>query len=172
MVSAIVHVTAGWAFWSLAHHLGHRWWHDDMKKGKDLFYAHGERQHHRFYDNHDRARQIQEDPLELFISFPFKVVAPAALLPIGVYGLAFGWAASVPFGLAVYASMILDHEVHKLCHRRPQMDGILGWFQRMHDVHHQTHTRNFFFVSGLVWDAMFGTLDAGSTPQPSATHQH
>jgi len=33
----------------------------------------------------------------------------------------------------------------------------MGRFQRMHMVHHATHNRNFFFVSGVVWDYVLGT---------------
>src|SRR6188508_1966073 len=59
-----LHFSAGWAFWSLSHYVGHRWWHDDMKKGKQTFYAHGERQHHRLYDGDDQAFMRAEDPGE------------------------------------------------------------------------------------------------------------
>jgi hypothetical protein len=134
LLTISLHVLAGWCFWSLAHNLGHRWWHVDMKKGKQTFYAHG----------------------EVFISFPFKYVAPAALLPVAIYGWLLGWTAMVPFAVGLHGSMILDHLVHKACHRG-HLGGVLGWFQRMHAVHHATHANNYFFVSGLVWDVLFRT---------------
>jgi len=51
-IAPILDIAAGWCTWSLAHNLGHRWWHNDMKRGVETFYAHGERQHHRIYDRH------------------------------------------------------------------------------------------------------------------------
>ena len=156
LLTISLHVLAGWCFWSLAHNLGHRWWHVDMKKGKQTFYAHGEAQHHRLYDAGKRPLATAEDPNELFISFPFKYVAPAALLPVAIYGWLMGWSAMVPFAVGLHGSMTLDHLVHMRCHRG-RLSGVLGWFQQMHAVHHATHANNYFFVSGLVWDVLFRT---------------
>ena len=162
MIWPVVDIAAGWCTWSLAHNLGHRWWHNDMKKGIETFYAHGERQHHRIYDRHgEPALHHSEDPRELFISFPFFVVGPVALLFVGAFGLLFGWPHALPYALGLYFFMLLDHRLHILFHRTEKLPGILGRFQQMHKIHHETHTRNFFFVSGLIWDVLFGTADAG-----------
>lgn len=155
---ALVHLFAGWFFWSFAHNVGHRWWHDEMRKGKQTFYAHGEREHHRLYDTHDLDAAHAEDPRELFISFPYPIVAAIALLPIGLYAWIFGRPAAIPFAIALYASMTLDHLLHKQFHKRPGLPGLLGWFQQMHMTHHATHNRNYFFVTGLVWDVLFRTF--------------
>jgi len=154
----LLDVLAGWCTWSLAHNLGHRWWHNDMKAGRQTFYAHGEREHHRIYDRHgDTGFHTDQDPRELFISFPFAVVGPVALLFVAAYGYLCGWQDAVPYAAGLYVFMLLDHRLHILFHRTPSLPGVFGWLQRMHMVHHQTHTRNFFFVSGLVWDVLLGT---------------
>jgi hypothetical protein len=150
---------AGWCVWSLSHNLGHRWWHADMKKGRTTFYAHGEREHHRIYDAHrDSEFHSAEDPRELFISFPFLVVAPAALIFVAAYGWLVGWDHVWIFAAAMYLCMLLDHRLHILFHKYKQLPGILGKLQEMHRAHHATHDRNFFFVSGVVWDALFRTV--------------
>ncbi len=149
---------AGWCVWSLSHNLGHRWWHDEMRNGKQTFYAHGEREHHRIYDRHgERSFQLAEDPNELFISFPLPVIALFGLLFVAGYAWLRGTDPALVFALGLYASMILDHQLHRLFHLRPGLGGILGWFQQMHLTHHATHNRNYFFVSGLVWDLLLGT---------------
>jgi len=129
-----------------------------MRKGKQTFYAHGEREHHRLYDTHNLEAAHAEDPRELFISFPYPIVAAIALLPIGLYAWIFGRPAAIPFGIAVYASMTLDHLLHKQFHKHPNLPGVVGWFQQMHMTHHATHNRNYFFVTGLVWDVLFRTF--------------
>jgi sterol desaturase/sphingolipid hydroxylase (fatty acid hydroxylase superfamily) len=58
--------------------------------------------------------------------------------------------------------MLLDHRLHILFHRSPSLPGILGQLQEMHRIHHQTHARNFFFVSGYVWDWILGTAVTGA----------
>jgi hypothetical protein len=149
---------AGWCVWSLAHNLGHRWWHDEMLKGKVTFYAHGEREHHRIYDRHGENRyHIAEDPKELFISFPLPVIAPVGLVFVALYGWLCGWSHAGPFAGALYISMVLDHQLHILFHKKTRLSGPLGWFQQMHLLHHATHNKNYFFVSGLPWDVIFGT---------------
>jgi hypothetical protein len=156
--AVLLDLAAGWCTWSLAHNLGHRWWHNDMRRGRQTFYAHGERQHHRIYDRQfDRAWHSDEDPRELFISFPFFVVAPVALLFVGAWGSLRGWNHALPYAIGLYFFMLLDHRLHILFHRSRSLPGALGWFQQMHILHHQTHDSNFFFVSGLVWDLLFGT---------------
>ena len=155
----------GWCVWSLGHNLGHRWWHDEMRKGKQTFYAHGEREHHRVYDRHGEAVfRAAQDPRELFISFPLPIVGAAGLLFVVLYGWLLGWAHAGPFAAALYVAMVLDHQLHILFHKRARLEGILGWFQRMHFVHHQVHNRNFFFVSGLVWDVLFRTAVVKTRP--------
>lgn len=164
---------AGWFVWSMGHNLGHRWWHDDMKQGKKNFYAHGESEHHRIYDRHGEVSfQRAEDPRERFISFPVAIVGSAgALLVIG-YGFVFGWGNAGAFALGFGGFMFLDHQVHKLFHRKSRIGGIVGWFQQLHMVHHQTHNSNFFFVSGILWDLLFGTLNTDSTRRDVAvTHR-
>ena len=158
IVSLAVDMASGWCAWSLAHNLGHRWWHDEMRKGKQTFYAHGEREHHRVYD-HDRTAEFHhhEDPNELFISFPFRVVAPIALVFVVAFGLLRGWSHCIPFAVSFYGFMALDHRLHILFHKTDALPGVLGWFQRMHLLHHTTHRHNYFFVSGLIWDVLFGT---------------
>jgi hypothetical protein len=168
LTTIAIDIAAGWCFWSLAHNLGHRWWHDDMRKGKETVYAHGERQHHRLYDSFDSQLQAHEDPQELFISFPASHVAVIAILPIALYGWLRGWSHVLPFGAALYASMAIDHHLHKLFHRSPGLGGVLGHLQRMHSVHHATHNRNFFFVSGFVWDVLFRTV-VFAPPRKSTT---
>jgi hypothetical protein len=153
-----INLLAGWCFWSLAHNLGHRWWHDEMRKGKKTFYAHGEREHHRLYDSHDLKEAAAEDPNELFISFPYPIVAAVALVPIAVYTLILGVSAAIPFAVALYGSMTVDHLLHKQFHKREHLHGVLGWFQQLHMTHHATHNRNYFFVTGLVWDVLFRTF--------------
>jgi hypothetical protein len=162
--TAVLDAVYGWITWSLSHNLGHRWWHIEMKANIQTFYAHGEREHHRVYDNHaDSSFHQTEDPRELFISFPFPIVASLGLLLVAGFGYVRGWGHTVPFSAGMYGFMLLDHKLHILFHRGERLSGMLGWFQRMHMVHHETHTRNFFFVSGVVWDALFGTLVAGTT---------
>ncbi len=162
-VSFFLDLLAGWCMWSLSHNLGHRWWHNDMKRGLQTFYAHGEREHHRIYDRHGaRTQQIAEDPKELFISFPLIVVGPVALLFVGAFGYLRGWSHAWPFAVGLYGFMLLDHQLHILFHRRQHLPGILGWLQNMHKIHHATHDRNFFFVSGLVWDLLLRTADTGA----------
>lgn len=165
----LLSVVAGWAAWSLVHNLGHRWWHHDMKRGVQTFYAHGEREHHRIYDQPGALEfYAQEDPRELFISFPFVVVAPAALLMVAAVGYAAGWYA-FPFACGLYASMIIDHRLHILFHRTTALSPRLERLRAMHMIHHATHDRNYFFVTGYVWDWMFGTA---SHPQRADTRAH
>ena len=161
----------GWCFWSLAHNLGHRWWHVDMKKGLTTFYAHGESEHHRIYDGGIlRDRHEAEDPYELFISFPFKWVALVAVIPVLLYGWSFGASHAAVFGAMMYASMLLDHKLHVRFHKDSNLTGVLAVLQRMHQIHHETHTRNFFFVSGIVWDLLFRT--AVTKWNSTAQHAH
>ena len=158
MYRILIDIAAGWCTWSLAHNLGHRWWHNDMDQGRQTFYAHGERQHHRIYDRHgDRTFQLDEDPRELFISFPFAVVGPVALTFVALFGYLRGWSDALPYAAGLYFFMLLDHRLHILFHRTAALPGLLGRFQQMHKIHHQTHNRNFFFVSGVVWDLLLGT---------------
>lgn len=164
--TVLFHAAAGWFIWSLSHNLGHRWWHVDMRKGKQTFYAHGERMHHRYYDSEDLTLAHAEDPTELFISFPAKWVALMVLVPVLLYGAWLGVLAALCFGAGLYGSLSLDHLLHKRFHRGERLPGVLGWFQHMHVVHHATHTTNFFFVSGLVWDLLFGTLKQDA-PEPT-----
>jgi hypothetical protein len=157
-MTTLLDVALGWAAWSLVHNLGHRWWHHDMRRGVQTFYAHGEREHHRIYDHHGAvASQAQEDPRELFISFPFVVVAPAALSLVAAFGYVADWARAVPFAAGLYASMIIDHRLHILFHRPAPLPAWLERLRAMHMIHHATHDRNFFFVTGYVWDWMLGT---------------
>lgn len=154
----LLDLAAGWAMWSLSHNLGHRWWHHDMANGVETFYAHGEREHHRIYDRHGAlAFQVQEDPRELFISFPFIVIAPLALLLVLGYGYLVGWTHAVPFAIALYASMLIDHRLHILFHRTTALPPALERLRAMHMIHHATHNRNYFFVTGYVWDLLFRT---------------
>lgn len=164
----LVNFCAGWGFWSLAHNLGHRWWHEEMRHGRTTFYAHGEREHHRLYDRPDQAVLAAEDPRELFISFPLPHVAAIALGPVVAYGWLRSWSDAVPFAAALYASMVLDDYLHRRFHRDRDLPGVLGRLQRMHQVHHVTHDRNFFFMTGLLWDVLFRTavLDASDTSRP------
>src|SRR6185503_30113 len=158
LLSLGIDLVAGWCIWSLSHHLGHRWWHDEMLHGKETFYAHGEREHHRVYDNHGaREQQVADDPKEMFISFPLWLVAPVALVFVAIFAALRGWPHALPFAIAMYGSMVADHQFHILFHKRPNLTGILGRFQRMHLIHHETHNSNFFFVSGYIWDTLFGT---------------
>lgn len=151
-------LAAGWLVWSLGHNLGHRWWHNDMRKGKQTFYAHGERQHHVIYDDHGAfAQQAAVDPKELFISFPLPFVGAVGLLFVALYGWALGWGHCWGFSVSLLGFMTLDHQLHIQFHKRERMTGWMGRFQRMHMVHHATHDRNFFFVSGVVWDYLLGT---------------
>lgn len=160
---------AGWCIWSLGHNLGHRWWHDEMHKGKATFYAHGEREHHRIYDRHgENEHHMEEDPKELFISFPLLLIGGAGLIVVALYGWLAGWPQAAPFAVALYASMVLDHQMHILFHKRADLPGILGWFQRMHVLHHATHDSNYFFVSGFLWDVIFRS----ALVQPRKTVDH
>jgi len=162
----LLDISAGWCTWSLAHNLGHRWWHNDMAKGRQTFYAHGERQHHRIYDRHgDTGFHHEEDPRELFISFPFPLVGPVALLFVAAYGYLRGWDRAAPYAAGLYFFMLLDHRLHILFHRTARLPGILGRLQQMHQIHHQTHDRNFFFVSGLIWDCLFNTAEVAPSQQ-------
>ena len=151
------HVLIGWCFWSLAHNLGHRWWHDEMKKGKETFYAHGERQHHRLYDSDDLVLAKAEDPLELFISFPAAHIAVIAAIPVAAYFWFFGWPAAALFATGLYVSLIVDHQLHRRFHAGEKLPGVVGRLQEMHSIHHATHSSNFFFASGIVWDVAFRT---------------
>jgi hypothetical protein len=158
LFSTLADFSAGWCVWSLSHNLGHRWWHDEMRKGKQTFYAHGEREHHRVYDLHEgHDFQHIEDPKELFISFPIWVVAPVGLLFVAAYGLLRGWSHCFPFAIWMYSCMMIDHQLHILFHKAAHLPGILGWFQQMHLIHHSTHQHNYFFVSGLIWDLLLQT---------------
>ena len=157
-VSIVADFLCGWGFWSLAHNLGHRWWHAEMRHGKQTPYAHGEREHHRVYDVHGAtAWQHAEDPKELFISFPLIAIAPIGLLFVAAYGWLRGWEHCWAFAAAQYLFMVADHQLHILFHKSPQLPGALGRLQTMHLIHHTTHQHNFFFVSGLVWDLLLGT---------------
>lgn len=163
--TAVFDFALGWVSWSLGHNLGHRWWHLEMKADMQTFYAHGEREHHRVYDKHvDSLFHHEEDPQERFISFPFPVVAAMGLLLVVAFGYFGGWARAVPYAAGLFTFMLLDHQLHILFHRGKSLTGVVGWFQRMHMVHHETHNRNYFFVSGVIWDALFGTLVARTAP--------
>lgn len=148
----------GWVVWSLSHNLAHRWWHTEMRLGRRTPYAHGEREHHRVYDRHEAGDwRSMEDPHELFISFPFAAIALLALGVVALYGWLRGWDHSMPFAVAMYACMLIDHRLHIFFHKSPRLPGTLGLLQRMHLIHHQTHTHNYFFFTGWVWDVLFGT---------------
>ena len=130
-----------------------------MRVGMKTPYAHGEREHHRVYDSPGPNHQHhEEDPQELFISFPFRVIAPIALLFVAAYGWLRGWEHCLPFAITMYGSMLLDHRLHILFHRSAPLPGMLGRFQLMHQNHHKTHRNNYFFVTGLPWDVLFGTV--------------
>jgi hypothetical protein len=168
-LSILIDVAAGWCAWSLGHNLGHRWWHEEMRRGMETFYAHGERQHHVVYDRHAETElQRSLDPNEDFISFPLLIVAPAGLLFVAGFGYLRGWIHALPFALGLYFFMVLDHQIHIVFHKKEKLSGVLGWFQRLHLVHHATHNRNFFFMSGIVWDLLLGTV---STRTPVATEE-
>jgi hypothetical protein len=161
MLSVSVDLLLGWVVWSLSHNLGHRWWHVEMRHGKQSSYAHGEREHHRVYDSHgERDWQTSEDPRELFISFPLSAIAPIGLVFVAAFGWLRGWGHCLPFALSLYSCMVTDHQLHILFHKAPRLSGVLGRLQEMHRIHHTTHRHNYFFVTGLVWDLMFGTARA------------
>src|SRR5579863_10260211 len=167
-LAVAVDLVMGWCVWSLAHNLGHRWWHAEMRQGKHTPYAHGEREHHRLYDSDNRDWQIAEDPRELFISFPFWVIAIVGLVFVAGYSYVRGWEHSVGFSVGLYISMIADHQLHILFHKTQRLPGPLDTLRRLHLIHHRTHRHNFFFVSGVLWDILFGTIltkvrDAGNS---------
>jgi hypothetical protein len=169
LLSVCTDLFCGWAVWSLSHNLGHRWWHIEMRQGKETPYAHGERQHHRVYDSHGATEwQHAEDPKELFISFPLFAIAPIGLLFVAAYGWLRGWAHCPAFALAMYASMVADHQLHILFHKAPRLPGPLGWLQKMHLIHHNTHRHNFFFVTGLIWDVLLGTARTDAVREQAA----
>jgi len=152
----VLDLCAGWCAWSLGHNLGHRWWHDEMDKGKATFYAHGEREHHRIYDEPSTPQHhAAEDPEELFISFPLLVVGSLASILVLAYGWLSGWSHAVPFTGAFYASMVLDHQLHIQFHKKKRLPAVLAWFREMHLLHHATHNKNYFFVTGFLWDVIF-----------------
>jgi hypothetical protein len=162
--SLLADFLSGWATWSLSHNLGHRWWHTEMRNGKQTAYAHGEREHHRLYDAAGIADwQIAEDPRELFISFPLAAIAPIGLLFVAGYGWLRGWEHCLPFAAAMYTCMVADHRLHILFHKSPPLGGMLGRLQQMHLVHHQTHRYNYFFVTGWIWDVLLGTARTAAT---------
>lgn len=167
LLSIAADLVCGWGVWSLAHNLGHRWWHVEMRDGKDTPYAHGEREHHRIYDGEIGFWQHEEDPKELFISFPLVAVAPFGLLFVAAFGWLRGWEHCLPFAIALYASMVTDHQLHILFHKSPALPGVLGRLQQMHVVHHTTHQHNFFFVTGWIWDVLFQTAREKSTASSS-----
>jgi hypothetical protein len=169
LLATFTDLLCGWGVWSLAHNLGHRWWHLEMRQGKKTPYAHGEREHHRVYDSHGAgAWQHAEDPRELFISFPLFAIAPIGLLFVAGFGWLRGWDHCVPFAIAMYASMVADHRLHILFHKAPQLSGALGRLQQMHMIHHGTHRHNYFFVTGLVWDVLLGTARTEFVEQAKA----
>jgi hypothetical protein len=169
LLSVCTDLFCGWAVWSLSHNLGHRWWHIEMRQGKETPYAHGERQHHRVYDSLGATEwQHAEDPKELFISFPLFAIAPIGLLFVAAYGWLRGWAHCPAFALAMYASMVADHQLHILFHKAPRLPGPLGWLQKMHLIHHNTHRHNFFFVTGLIWDVLLGTARTDAVREQAA----
>jgi hypothetical protein len=169
LLSVCTDLFCGWAVWSLSHNLGHRWWHIEMRHGKETPYAHGERQHHRVYDSLGATEwQHAEDPKELFISFPLFAIAPIGLLFVAAYGWLRGWAHCPAFALAMYASMVADHQLHILFHKAPRLPGPLGWLQKMHLIHHNTHRHNFFFVTGLIWDVLLGTARTDAVREQAA----
>lgn len=171
LAAVSIDLLAGWCAWSLGHNLGHRWWHAEMKHGMNTFYAHGERQHHYVYDGHGQTEfQQSVDPKELFISFPLLLVAAAGLLFVAGFGYLRGWIHCLPFAIGLYTFMVLDHQLHVLFHKRQELHGFLGWFQQMHLVHHATHNRNYFFVSGLVWDVLFGTASKVNAAVHTTSH--
>lgn len=154
-------VIFGWFVWSIGHNIGHRVWHHDMEQGKKTFVAHGESEHHRIYDGPiQRELHKAEDPKGNFISFPLAFVAAAGLLLALGFSFFFGRTNGVAFGLSMFVFMVADHQLHTFFHRRESLCGILGHFQRLHLIHHATHDRNFFFVSGFIWDILFGTFQA------------
>jgi sterol desaturase/sphingolipid hydroxylase (fatty acid hydroxylase superfamily) len=87
-----------------------------------------------------------------------------ALLFVGAFGLLTSWPDCLPFAVGLYGSMIMDHRLHILFHKRERLGGVLGWFQKMHLIHHSTHNSNYFFVSGLIWDVLLGTARTPSEP--------
>jgi len=86
-------------------------------------------------------------------------VGPVALIFVAIYGLLRGWPHMLPYAAGLYFFMLLDHRLHILFHRVEQLPSVLGWFQQMHRIHHETHAQNFFFVSGLIWDVLLGTAE-------------
>ena len=166
-LSVLADGLCGWIVWSLSHNLGHRWWHVEMLHGKETPYAHGEREHHRVYDSHGaRAWQMAEDPQEKFISFPLIVIAIIGILFVAGFGWLRGWSHCAPFAIGLYGCMVLDHQLHILFHKSAPLSGPLGLLQRMHMIHHQTHSRNYFFVTGVLWDVLFRTAQTTLEPAP------
>ena len=80
-----------------------------------------------------------------------------ALLFVAAFGWLRGWSHALPYAAGLYFFMLLDHRLHILFHRTQKLPGLLGRLQQMHRIHHATHTRNFFFVSGMIWDVLLGT---------------
>lgn len=157
MIQALYFII-GWGMWSFSHYVIHRWWHDDMTKGKETFYAQGERQHHHIYDHNETHLTHELDPSEEFINFPLKHIAPMLILPLPLAYWLGGGVNATFLGVAMYGSMFLDYFMHLSFHEHPDMKGVRGYLQRLHMVHHETHNRNFFFTSGFLWDFIFRTV--------------
>lgn len=152
----------GYCVWSMAHNLGHRLWHVHMRQGKQTDFALGESAHHQIYDNYFAFHMHNiGDPDAKFRNFPMIKVG-LTLLPFVLVSFYFLTAPqAILFTTSMYFFMAIDYAVHEKIHSEKIESGLLGILQRMHVIHHKTQRHNFCFLTGIIWDVLFGSFKLG-----------
>lgn len=157
-MSIVISIFLGWLTLSLGHYCIHRYWHKKFSSKSQIIA--GERLHHDIYD---KAETESLDPHDI-VKGPPPALAVLVLFLVGsiymaVIGVVNGW--------AFMATSILCLVIDDLCHRSVHDHTVNitantlapEWFKKAHETHHRMRTKNFSFITGHVWDRVFGTWD-------------
>jgi sterol desaturase/sphingolipid hydroxylase (fatty acid hydroxylase superfamily) len=149
-------IITGWAAWSLSFYWMHRSWHWGMARKSKAAIVVGELKHHELGDSD--PYDIAADPEGHFVNFPKFVAAVLILVLAWIWCVLFGPLAALVLLTALAICSLCDTLVHNLAHL-PQRYTFwpVGWVRRLHRIHHTTWRHNYSFVTGIVWDVIFGT---------------
>jgi hypothetical protein len=131
---------AGWAGWTLAEYLLHRF---------DMHGARGRGAMAREHRDHHAGRPEVPDR------------SPTGWVGAGLLAVALAWGAHPAAGAGWMVGYVVYDLQHWAIHARPPRTRYGAWVRR-HHLHHHTEARRNYAVTLPLWDLPFGTYVSGS----------
>ena len=146
--AALAGLAAGWALWTLAEYLLHRF------------------AMHHLYGRGIMSREHLEHHVHASWSFDLThLLSWAGMLAVGVgvWMPLTRWIAGPAAGIGVAVGWAVGYGVYEYCHAQAHLRGPSGtyshWLRVHHFHHHFGHPMANHGVSTAVWDRVFGTLE-------------